>query len=87
MKIAISQPEHFPYMGFFEKMAAADLFVVLDHVQFSGPGSFQNRNRFLNSNGEMQWFTVPVESGSYFKAIKDVIVAPDYGWRKNSIRL
>ena len=82
MKIAISQPEHFPYMGFFEKMAAADLFVVLDHVQFSGPGSFQNRNRFLNSNGEMQWFTVPVESGSYFKAIKDVIVAPDYGWRK-----
>lgn len=87
MKIAISQPEHFPYMGFFEKMAAADLFVVLDHVQFSGPRSFQNRNRFLNSNGMMQWFTVPVEAGSYFKAIKDVRVAPDYGWRKKLFNL
>lgn len=87
MKIAISQPEHFPYMGFFEKMAAADLFVVLDHVQFSGPRSFQNRNRFLNSNGKMQWFTVPVESGSYFKAIKDVRVAPDYGWRKKLFKV
>lgn len=82
MKIAISQPEHFPYMGFFEKMATADLFVILDHVQFSGPRSFQNRNRFLNSNSKMQWFTVPVETGSYYKAIKDVNVAPDYGWRK-----
>ena len=34
MKATIHQPEHFPYMGFFEKMAMADLFVILDDVQY-----------------------------------------------------
>lgn len=63
-------------------MALADLFIVLDDVQFSGPRSFQNRNRFVNSNSEMQWFTVPVQKGSYYKIIKDVLVADDFGWRR-----
>jgi hypothetical protein len=35
MKVAIHQPEHFPYMGFFQKMKAADAFVILDDVQYS----------------------------------------------------
>ena len=47
MKIAIHQPEHFPYMGFFQKMKAADVFVILDDVQYT-KGNFQNRNRFKN---------------------------------------
>lgn len=85
MRIAISQPEHFPYLGFFQKMLCCDLFVILDSVQFSGPRSFQNRNKFM-CNGKSQWFTVPVEKGSYFKLIKDVKVAPDYGWRRKLIR-
>ena len=34
MKVAIHQPEHFPYMGFFEKMSVADVFVILDDVQY-----------------------------------------------------
>jgi hypothetical protein len=33
MKIAIHQPEHFPYMGYFQKIKKADLFIVLDDVQ------------------------------------------------------
>ena len=82
MKVSISQPEHFPYLGFFEKMSHSDLFIILDDVQFSGPRSFQNRNRFLNSQGKMQWFTVPVAAGAYHEMIRDVMVAEDYGWRK-----
>ena len=34
MKVAIHQPEHFPYLGFFEKMKQADLFVILDDEQY-----------------------------------------------------
>ena len=49
MKIAIHQPEHFPYMGFFQKMEAADMFVILDDVQFT-KGNFQHRNRLLDNN-------------------------------------
>ncbi|OGZ79094.1 MAG: hypothetical protein A2358_03870 [Candidatus Staskawiczbacteria bacterium RIFOXYB1_FULL_37_44] len=86
MKVAISQPEHFPYLGYFEKMAVCDIFVILDNVQFSGPRSWQNRNRFINKSGEWQWFTVPVAKNSYFEKINDVKVAPDLGWRNKLIK-
>ena len=49
MKITAHQPEHFPYIGFFQKMKAADIFVVLDDVQYT-KGNFQNRNKFQNKN-------------------------------------
>ncbi|WP_372997663.1 WbqC family protein [Lutispora sp.] len=86
MRVAISQPEHFPYLGYFQKMVACDLFVILDSVQFSGPRSFQNRNCFTNKAGLKQWFTVPVSKNSYFKCINEVETAPDYGWRKKLIK-
>lgn len=81
MRVAISQPEHFPYLGFFQKMCACDLFVLLDDVQFSGPRSFQNRNRYLNRKGDYIWFTVPVKSGSYHQVINMVEVSDDNKWR------
>lgn len=86
MRVAISQPEHFPYLGYFEKMIACDVFVILDNVQFSGPRSFQNRNRFSDKYKKMQWFTVPVSKGSYFKMINEVHTAPDNGWRAKLIK-
>ena len=49
MKITIHQPEHFPYIGFFQKMESADLFVILDDVQYT-KNNFQNRNKFKNKN-------------------------------------
>ena len=58
MLVAIHQPEHLPWLGFFEKMLRADLFVLLDDVQFS-KGDFQNRNRVKGACGA-QWLTVPV---------------------------
>ena len=34
MIVAIQQPEHLPWIDFFNKMAQVDLFVLLDNVQF-----------------------------------------------------
>ena len=82
MIVSVHQPEHFPYLGFFQKMAASDLFVILDDVKFQGRRSFQNRNKFLNRSGNEEWFTVPVEKNSYNKKINEVKTAPDHGWRK-----
>jgi hypothetical protein len=86
MKVAISQPEHFPYIGYFQKMCACDLFVVLDHVQFSGPRSYQNRNRFQSFGGQQEWFTVPVRSGSYGLPIPEVMASSDPTWRSKLVR-
>ena len=85
MKIAIHQPEHFPYMGFFMKMYQSDLFVILDDVQFT-KGNFQHRNRFLNSNGKEEWFTIPLEKKPHHKLIKDIKTNDSINWREKIIK-
>jgi hypothetical protein len=85
MVVSIHQPEHFPYLGFFQKMKESDLFIILDDVKFK-KNNFQNRNRFLNSSGEEEWFTVPVEKKANSKLIKDVLVSEDFGWKKKLIK-
>jgi hypothetical protein len=77
MLVAIHQPEHLPWLGFFEKMLRADVFVLLDDVQFS-KGDFQNRNR-VKGRGGAQWLTVPV-AHRFGRRINEVEVAGD-AWR------
>lgn len=81
MKVAIHQPEHFPYLGFFQKMQAADIFVILDDVQYT-KNNFQNRNKFLNKNGIEEWFTVELEPGANKKLINQVVVSKNTKWKK-----
>ena len=84
MRVTIHQPEHFPYMGYFQKMKNSDLFVILDNVNYR-KNYFQNRNRFLNNNGVEEWFTIPVEKNSTKKWIKNVEVNDNIPWRKKII--
>ena len=58
MKVAIHQPQYLPWLGYFDKMAQVDCFVVLDNVQFK-KNEWQNRNRIKAASG-WQWLTVPV---------------------------
>lgn len=53
------QPTYLPWMGYFELIAQADIFVFLDTVQFA-PSSWQSRNRLLGHNGQPFWLIVPV---------------------------
>lgn len=77
MLVAIHQPEHMPWLGFFEKLLRADVFVVLDDVQFS-KGDFQNRNRVKGREGTL-WLTVPV-AHRFGQKINEVEIAGD-AWR------
>lgn len=82
MKISIHQPEHLPWLGFFEKMKLADLFVILDHVQFT-KNNFQNRNRIRNKFGDIHWLTVPTEEKSTGqKSINRIKIPKDSKWQK-----
>ncbi|WP_102126289.1 WbqC family protein [Deinococcus planocerae] len=60
MLVTIHQPNFLPWLGFFDKMADADLLVVLDHVGFE-KGGYQNRVRVKGPSGE-QWLTAPVNT-------------------------
>lgn len=69
MIVAIHQPNYLPYLGFFDKMMKADVFVIYDDAQFN-KGDFQHRNRIRIHNGG-KWLTVPVSKGEILiKAIK-----------------
>jgi hypothetical protein len=74
MLVAIHQPHYLPWLGYLSRMACADLFVVLDHVQFERR-NYQNRTRILVPNsdvhGEPRWLTVPVEQRSRDERILD----------------
>ena len=58
MVIAILQRMYLPWLGYFEQMAVADLFVFLDDVQYTRK-DWRNRNRVKSPNGPV-WMTVPV---------------------------
>ena len=85
MRITIHQPEHFPYMGFFQKVSASDHLVILDNVKFR-KNYFQNRNKIKNKSGHDEWVTVAVEGGSDSKIIKDVVTSKDLVWRKKVLK-
>ena len=55
------QPYLFPYIGYFQLMTSADIFVVHDDVQYI-KGGCVNRNRILSSD-EPRWGTLPVGQG------------------------
>jgi hypothetical protein len=56
--VAVHQPNYLPWLGYFAKIARADIFVFLDDVQFS-KGSFTNRVQIARG-GAPSWLTQPV---------------------------
>jgi hypothetical protein len=58
MRVSIMQPYLFPYIGYFQLIFCADVFVILDDVQYIKRG-WINRNRIL-LNGREFLVTLPV---------------------------
>ncbi len=58
MKLAIMQPYLFPYLGYYQMVAEADIFICYDTVDYKQRG-WINRNKILISN-KPAYFTVPV---------------------------
>lgn len=69
MIVAAHQPHYLPWLGYLAKVASADLFVVMDDLQYEAQ-NFQNRNRVKLSQGA-QWLTVPLERGPQAQRILD----------------
>ncbi len=68
--LAIHQPEHMPWLGFFDKMHSAEKFIILDDVQYR-KNYFQNRNKISGSEGEPKWISVSVNKGNLNEKINE----------------
>lgn len=58
MIVSIHQPNYLPWLGYFAKLAASDIFVFLDDAQYS-KNSYINRVGIL-ADGQARWLSVPV---------------------------
>jgi hypothetical protein len=56
--MAAHQPNYLPWLGFFDKMCACDLFVIEDLVLLETKG-YTNRNKIKGCQGSL-WLTVPI---------------------------
>lgn len=79
--IVISQPMYFPWVGMFEQLRIADVFVDYTDVAFS-KGSFTNRVQVKTSNG-VCWLTLPLKDLRMGQAIAEVRLDERRNWRRN----
>jgi hypothetical protein len=83
MICAIHQPQYMPWLGYFDKIDKADVFVLLDDVQFK-KNDWQNRNKIRTAQ-EWQWLTVPVQH-DFGQKIKNVHIDNLKTWRHDHLR-
>ncbi len=76
MKAAIMQPYFLPYTGYFQLIAAVDVFVVYDNIQYSKNG-WINRNRICR-NGEAVTFSLPLKAASDYLDVRERELATDF---------
>ncbi|WP_159030512.1 WbqC family protein [Streptomyces sp. CB01201] len=79
--VTCHQPVYLPWPGFFHKLVLADVFVVMDTVNFSRRGN-QSRNRIMTADGRPHWVTVPLAlKASPSRRLRDVRIASQDGVR------
>lgn len=78
IRVAIHQPNFFPWLGYFYKIAKSDVFVFLDGVNYPKSGNsmscFCNRTKVMNEDGP-GYFSHAVERESGPQPIKTVVIS------------
>lgn len=77
-KITIHQPEHLPWIGFWDKIRQVNEVVLLDNVQFE-KNYFQNRNKIKTHNKSL-WITVPVLKNKSSQKINEINIDNSKNW-------
>lgn len=81
--VSIHQPNYIPWLGYFYKIAQADIFVFLDDVQFSNQG-MQNYHYIKTPQGPFR-LKIPVKK-TFGENINQVLINNDLDWRKKHLK-
>lgn len=74
------QPYFFPYIGYFQLIAAVDLFIVYDNIKYTKKG-WINRNRMLQ-NGKDVMFSLPLKRDSDYLDVYQRELSSDFNREK-----
>lgn len=79
MRIAITQPNYLPWLGYFDLLDSVDCFVALDDVQLVRR-SFIVRNRVLSPAGGPRWLSLPVVRCPQKTPLNRALVSHEPSW-------
>jgi len=83
--VVILQPNYVPWIGYFDLMSRADVWVWYDDVQYT-KNDWRNRNVVLVS-GQPRWLTIPVRSRHLFgQPVCDVEINYATEWPRKHLR-
>lgn len=80
LKVAIMQPYFFPYIGYFQLIAAVDLFIIYDNIKYTKKG-WINRNRMLQNGGDVM-FSLSLKSDSDYLDVCQRELSTDFNHNK-----
>jgi WbqC-like protein family len=86
--VVIHQPDFLPWLGFFDRLAHADLYIALDHVQFvsGGSRSWTHRDRIKTPAGP-HWLSLSVQKAPLGTSICDMYLSSGTRWREQNLDL
>lgn len=85
MRIAITQANFLPWLGYFELIDSVDCFVVLDDVQLVRR-SYIVRNRIADQFGVPRWISLHVASCPQKTPLNEARVSRDRPWWSDTLR-
>jgi len=81
----ISQPMFLPWIGLFEQIRLADVYIHYDDVQMPQGRSFMSRVQIKTANGVI-WLTAPVDKNNSGKNINETVFSNREDWRSKHLK-
>lgn len=83
--IVISQPMFLPWIGLFEQIKQADIFVHYDDVQRPQGRSFTSRVQICTKNG-IEWLTAPLDKAGSGRLISETRLQDNSFWVQKHLK-
>ncbi len=83
--LVVSQPMFLPWIGLFEQVRLADVFLHYDDVQLPQGRSLMSRIQ-IKVGEEVQWLTAPIDRQRSGKLLNEVHYLDEAGWRDKHLK-
>ena len=85
--VAIHQPNIFPWLGYFDKLARVDVFIFLDAAQFPKTGGVWTNRCKLLIHGQAAWVTLPIVRAYHgVRQINEMEINESTPWRDKLLK-